>query len=199
MTVEQGVDPRDLRARGVRRRRTAARLRASPRRSACAAVIVPAAGRGASRPSGLLGAPRAARPRPVVAAPGATTAARRRSRELAGRGGAAASAGRRVARRRYDCRYAGQSHELTVSVDRRLPRRARAAQRLRRARRRAGRGRRRPRRGRRWRRRSTRDRLADAAPRPVVGPAIVAEPDCTIWVPPGWLASRALMAHSCCA
>ena len=92
-----------------------------------------------------------------------------------------------------DCRYAGQSHELTVADVAAFHRRAPAPQRLRPARR-PGRG----------------GGAAGAGPggpprcawtacrRPTAprrtGPAVMAEPDCTIWVPAGWRADPAAPA-----
>ena len=85
-----------------------------------------------------------------------------------------------------DCRYAGQSHELTVVSVGRVPRGPPAAQRLRPPRR-AGRGRRHPRHRiapERLRARPTFPRRAS----PARGPTAIAEPDCTIWLPDGWTA-----------
>jgi N-methylhydantoinase A/oxoprolinase/acetone carboxylase beta subunit len=86
----------------------------------------------------------------------------------------------------YDCRYAGQSHELTVSTPCDFP----AEHERRNGHARAG---------------ATievvavRARATSAAPIDVAslpaverasvhGPAVVAEPDCTVWVPDGWRA-----------
>ena len=93
---------------------------------------------------------------------------------------------RRVVETAVDCRYVGQSHELTVADRRRLPGRARSAAT---ATSRpdapvevvALRARATP------PRRSRVDRPPGGRPRRVVtGPAVVAEPDCTVWVPDGW-------------
>ena len=85
-----------------------------------------------------------------------------------------------------DCRYAGQSHELTVARRRRVPRRAQRRNGYARADvaiEVVASGPARP--GlRRWPSRTS--------PRPrrptVAGPRVVAEPDCTVWVPDGWAA-----------
>ena len=81
----------------------------------------------------------------------------------------------------------GQSHELARADRRRLPRRARTPQRVR-ARVGAGRGGgvARPRDAARHRCGSTSCPPWYAAA--VAGPGVVAEPDCTVWVPSGWRA-----------
>jgi N-methylhydantoinase A/oxoprolinase/acetone carboxylase beta subunit len=87
----------------------------------------------------------------------------------------------------YDCRYVGQSHELTVASVREFP-----AEHERRN------GHARP--GApvevvavRARASAAAPRSIDALPAPartkVRGPAVVAEPDCTVWVPHGWVAA----------
>ncbi len=163
-----------------------------PTRSGMPAVIVPARA-GVLSAVGLLTAPTAARPRAVVADAGRPRRAGRGPRRR-WRGEAAALVGRRPRRdrrrRRSTAATRGQSHELTGARRGRVPRRAPAPQRLRPARR-PGRGRSRS--GRRPRgppRRSTPADLPDPPDRdrrPVAGPAVIAEPDCTIWVPDGWV------------
>ena len=115
VSVERGVDPRRSRARGLRRCRTAARVRAGRRRSAWPAVIVPPRA-GVLSAVGLLCAPRPARPGAVVADAGRPRRARRRARDLAAswrRIGVARGRRWRTVDVALDCRYAGQSHELT--------------------------------------------------------------------------------------
>ena len=184
-----GASTRGPRARRVRRRRAAARLRAGRGARAWPRSIVPAARR---RAVGRRAAGRApsARPRPVVA-----DAARSR----------AASTTRCEARRRGAAVGRGRWRRATVDDGGRLPLRgpeprahacapvddfargAPAPQRLRPAGH-AGRGRRRS--GPRARppvadRRSTIAARTECGRRSP-GPAVVAEPDCTIWVPDGW-------------
>ena len=87
-----------------------------------------------------------------------------------------------------DCRYAGQSHELTVGRDRRLPGRARSAQRLRAVRASRSRSSRCARPGPVDRPRST---SPSCPPWPRRGGRRTRgrrEPDCTVWVPTGWTA-----------
>ena len=93
----------------------------------------------------------------------------------------------------------GQSHELTVADGRRLPRRARrrngyarpgapvevVALRARARRAAAARP-------------STTCRAA-VDRRPVRGPAVVAEPDCTIWIPDGWTAEPGARRRAACS
>ena len=57
LTIERGIDPRELRARRVRRRRAAARLRRRRRRSGSSVSIDPAASRGSARRFGAAIAP----------------------------------------------------------------------------------------------------------------------------------------------
>ena len=91
----------------------------------------------------------------------------------------------------FDCRYAGQSHELTVAAVEDFP-----AEHARRN------GYARP--GapievvtvRARARRPSPLAIADLPPpdvgrRPTAGPAVVAEPDCTVWIPEGWRADVA--------
>ena len=174
------------RAGGVRRRRSAPRVLDRGPRSACAPVVVPPRA-GVFSAVGLLCAPEQRELVQSWATPCATEGLAGARAATSPIGSGALLAGWRTSTSWLDCRYAGQSHELTVRGDRRLPGRARAAQRVRAARC-AGRG----------------DRAAGTchvpgavdARRPagvdrgptVRGPAVVAEPDCTVWIPAGWRA-----------
>jgi N-methylhydantoinase A/oxoprolinase/acetone carboxylase beta subunit len=179
VTVERGIDPRDL--------ALVAFGGAGPLH-ACAiadalgmrAVIVPPRA-GVCSAAGLLCAPRS---REVVQSfrGGSLADARTRvTREARARVGDDA-----VVETAVDCRYVGQSHELTVASPDDFP-----AEHLRRN------GHVRP--GAPIEVIAVRARASIAAPLRitdlpdvdrgrVVGPAVVAEPDCTMWVPPGWCA-----------
>ena len=152
------------------------------------AVVVPPRA-GVLSAVGLLGAPRQVDLVRSWPDPGDHRGAERAAAELAGRASNEAArpgetAGVSVA---YDCRYAGQSHELTVAAidafEAEHRRRSgyvldsgsiqvvavRATARV----------------------ASPVDPAGLAAPvrtGPVAGPAVIAEPDCTIWVAPGWTA-----------
>ena len=140
VTVEQGVDPRDLAllafggagpAPRVRDRRRAghAHGRRAPARRGVLRARAPV-----RRPSSASWSARGPTP---GSRDGLDDARRRAGRPRA----AALLPGAASSTRWLDCRYAGQSHELTVRRARRLPRRARATQRVR-APGRRGRGRR---------------------------------------------------------
>jgi N-methylhydantoinase A/oxoprolinase/acetone carboxylase beta subunit len=177
VTVERGIDPRDL--------ALVAFGGAGPLH-ACAiadalgmrAVIIPPRA-GVCSAAGLLCAPKA---REVVqsfagdALSKALAAVEREARSLVGAGAAVETA--------VDCRYVGQSHELTVPTPDDFP-----AEHERRN------GHVRP--GAPVEVIAVRARASIAAPlrigdlpdverRRVVGPAVVAEPDCTVWIPEGW-------------
>ena len=181
VTVERGVDPREL--------ALVAFGGAGPLH-ACAiadalgmrAVIVP---------------PRAG----VCSAAGSARARRRRARSCT-RSPAAPLAGRARARRReararvgadavVDDRGRLPLRRAESRADggdaRRVPGRARAAQRARRARARRSRSSRSGR-GRRSRHRRASPTFPTSTASRVTGPAVVAEPDCTMWVPDGWRA-----------
>ena len=179
VTVERGVDPRDL--------ALVAFGGAGPLH-ACAiadalgmrAVIVPPRA-GVCSAAGLLCAPRS---REVVHSfrDGSLADALVR---VAGEAGARVG-GDAVVETAVDCRYVGQSHELTVASPDDFP-----AEHERRN------GHVRP--GAPIEVIAVRARASIAAPlhitdlpdvdrARVVGPAVVAEPDCTMWVPPGWCA-----------
>jgi N-methylhydantoinase A/oxoprolinase/acetone carboxylase beta subunit len=186
VTVERGIDPRDL--------ALVAFGGAGPLH-ACAiadalgmqAVIIPPRA-GVCSAAGLLCSPKA---REVVhtfaggSLPAALATVAREAGALVGAGAAVETA--------VDCRYVGQSHELTVANPDEFP-----AEHERRN------GHVRP--GAPVEVIAVRARAAIAAPlritdlpdverRPVVGPAVVAEPDCTVWIPEGWRAEpRALGA-----
>ncbi len=189
VSVAQGVDPRDcaLVAFGG-----AGPLHACAIAEALgmAAVVVPARA-GVFSAVGLRRRADPARPRPFHRSgrrPGGGS-----GRSWCERG--TALAGRRVhhvvrlSLRRPEPRAAGR-------LDRGLPRRPPTTQRIP-PRRCVGGGRRRPGAG--------RARLADRSGHvrrcgavPVTGPAIVAEEDTTVWVPPGWHGAPGRMARSCC-
>ncbi|HEY5172394.1 MAG TPA: hydantoinase/oxoprolinase family protein [Acidimicrobiia bacterium] len=177
VTVERGVDPREL--------ALVAFGGAGPLH-ACAiagalgmrAVVVPPRA-GVCSAAGLLCAPKA---REVVHSLGrrsladALTRVEREARALVGEGAIVETA--------VDCRYAGQSHELTVASPDEFP-----AEHERRN------GHARP--GAPIEVIAVRARASIPAPlritdlpeverSRVVGPAVVAEPDCTMWVPEGW-------------
>jgi N-methylhydantoinase A/oxoprolinase/acetone carboxylase beta subunit len=179
VTVERGVDPREL--------ALVAFGGAGPLH-ACAiadalgmrAVVVPPRA-GVCSAAGLLCAPRS---REVVhtfrggSLADALTRVEREARARVGDDAIVATA--------VDCRYVGQSHELTVASPEEFP-----AEHLRRN------GHVRP--GAPVEAIAVRARASIAAPlritdlpdvdrARVVGPAVVAEPDCTMWVPPGWCA-----------
>jgi len=179
VTVERGVDPREL--------ALVAFGGAGPLH-ACAiadalgmrAVIVPPRA-GVCSAAGLLCAPRSREVVHSFRGGSLADALARVEREARDRVGADA-----VVETAVDCRYAGQSHELTVASPREFP-----AEHERRN------GHVRP--GAPVEVIAVRARASIAAPlritdlpaverSRVVGPAVVAEPDCTMWVPPGWRA-----------
>ncbi len=179
VTVERGVDPREL--------ALVAFGGAGPMH-ACAiaealgmrAVVVPPRA-GVCSAAGLLCAPKS---REVVHSLGRASLAdalTRVEREARARAGAGA-----IVETAVDCRYAGQSHELTVASPDDFP-----AEHQRRN------GHARP--GAPIEVIAVRARASIPAPlritdlpdverSRVVGPAVVAEPDCTMWVPEGWQA-----------
>jgi len=179
VTVERGIDPREL---------VLVAFGGAGPLHACAvadalgmrAVIVPPRA-GVCSAVGLLGAPRS---REVVHSfpggplPDALARVEREARERVGADATVETA--------VDCRYAGQSHELTVASVAAFP-----AEHERRN------GHVRP--GAPVEVVAVRARAQIAAPQritdlpaveraAVTGPAVVAEPDCTMWVPPGWRA-----------
>jgi N-methylhydantoinase A/oxoprolinase/acetone carboxylase beta subunit len=179
VTVERGVDPRDL--------ALVAFGGAGPLH-ACAiaealglrAVIVPPRA-GVCSATGLLCAPRA---REVVRSfageslPDALELVAREAAALVGAGARVETA--------VDCRYVGQSHELTVARPDEFP----AEHERRNGHARPGA----PVEVIAVRARASRPaplRLVDLPPverRAVAGPAVVAEADCTVWIPDGWRA-----------
>ena len=130
-----------------------------------------------------------ARPGAVVAHAGATTPASTTALADAGRPRRPAAVGggdAEVDARRSTAATRARATSCTVAVGRRLRRRAPAPQRLRPPGH-AGRGRGPPGHAPAGRRRSTSPTWPAAArARPVAGPAVIAEPDCTVWVPEGW-------------
>ena len=113
VSVERGVDPRSLALVAFG---GAGPLHACALADALdmAAVIVPArAGRAVRGRPADLAAP--ARPRALVAHAARPHRAGRRSTPAGGRGGEAGRPRRRTTTTAVDCRYAGQSHELTVA------------------------------------------------------------------------------------
>ena len=185
VSVERGVDPRGAGARGLRRRRPAARLR--PRRG-------PRHGRGHRAGPRRRALGRRAAHRPVQRD---LVRSWPRPSDHTGLDAALAASsrdrGRRARRRRapstttaVDCRYAGQSHELTVPTVADFH----EAHRLRNGFARPDA----PIEVVALRATATIPSVLDLADLPApdrpagLGPASVAEPDCTIWVPAGWAA-----------
>jgi N-methylhydantoinase A/oxoprolinase/acetone carboxylase beta subunit len=179
VTVERGVDPRDL---------VLVAFGGAGPLHACAiadalgmrAVIVPPRA-GVCSAAGLLCAPKSREVVHTFAGGSLADALSGVEREARARVGAGA-----VIETSVDCRYVGQSHELTVSSPDAFP-----AEHERRN------GHVRP--GAPIEVIAVRARASIAAPlritdlpdverSPVVGPSVVAEPDCTMWVPDGWRA-----------
>lgn len=179
VTVERGIDPRDL---------VLVAFGGAGPLHACAiadalgmrAVLVPPRA-GVCSAVGVLCAPKSREVVHSFAGGDLADALARVEREARARVGAEA-----VVETSVDCRYVGQSHELTVSAPDAFP-----------AAHEARNGHVRP--GAPVEVIAVRARASIAAPlritdlpdverRVVVGPAVVAEPDCTVWVPYGWRA-----------
>jgi N-methylhydantoinase A/oxoprolinase/acetone carboxylase beta subunit len=179
VTVERGVDPRDL---------VLVAFGGAGPLHACAiadalgmrAVVVPPRA-GVCSAAGLLCAPKAREVVHTFGAGSLADALTRVAREARSRVGPDA-----IVETAVDCRYVGQSHELTVASPDEFP-----AEHERRN------GHFRP--GAPVEVIAVRARASIAAPlritdlpdvdrRLVIGPAVVAEPDCTMWVPEGWRA-----------